>query len=85
MVADEGNKIWTQQCLKGSLVLTTSVNAAVAKRGSLAYDTSKAAANDLIRELAINMAPLVRVNVLATIIKGFSMFPRERVIGSLAK
>jgi NAD(P)-dependent dehydrogenase (short-subunit alcohol dehydrogenase family) len=30
--------------LKGSLVLTTSVNAAVARHGSVAYDTSKAAA-----------------------------------------
>ncbi|MDD7985289.1 bifunctional rhamnulose-1-phosphate aldolase/short-chain dehydrogenase [Lentisphaera marina] len=87
MVADEGNKIWKQQGLKGSLVLTTSVNAAVAKRGSLAYDTSKAAANHLIRELAVDMAPLVRVNGLApaTVVKGSSMFPRERVIGSLAK
>ena len=87
MVADEGNKVWKQQGLKGSLVLTTSVNAAVAKRGSLAYDTSKAAANHLIRELAVDMAPLVRVNGLApaTVVKGSSMFPRDRVIGSLAK
>ena len=87
IVADEGNKIWKQQGLKGSLVLTTSVNAAVAKRGSFAYDTSKAAANHLVRELAVDMAPLVRVNGLApaTVVKGSSMFPRERVIGSLAK
>ncbi|WDE97285.1 bifunctional rhamnulose-1-phosphate aldolase/short-chain dehydrogenase [Lentisphaera profundi] len=87
IVADEGNKIWKQQGLKGSLVLTTSVNAAVAKRGSFAYDTSKAAANHLVRELAVDMAPLVRVNGLApaTVVKGSSMFPRDRVIGSLAK
>lgn len=44
------------------MVLTTSVNGVVSKRGSLAYDTSKAAANHLIRELAIDLMPLVRVN-----------------------
>ena len=87
LVADEAGKIWQAQGLKGSLVLTTSVNAAVAKQGSLAYDTSKAAANHLVRELAIELAPLVRVNGLApaTVVEGSSMFPRERVISSLLK
>jgi rhamnulose-1-phosphate aldolase/alcohol dehydrogenase len=87
LVADEAKKIWQAQGLKGSLVLTTSVNGAVAKPGSLAYDTSKAAANHLVRELAIELAPLVRVNGLApaTVVEGSSMFPRERVISSLAK
>lgn len=87
LVADESNRIWQAQGLKGSLVLTTSVNAAVAKRGSLAYDTSKAAANHLVRELAMELAPLVRVNGLApaTVVEGSSMFPRERVISSLIK
>ena len=56
-------------------------------RGTIAYDTSKAAANHLTRELAIELAPLVRVNALApaTVVKGSSMFPRERVINSLRK
>ena len=87
IVADEARKIWQAQGLKGSLVLTTSVNAAVAKHGSVAYDTSKAAANHLVRELAIELAPLVRVNGLApaTVVEGSSMFPRERVISSLTK
>lgn len=87
IVADEARKIWQAQGLKGSLVLTTSVNAAVAKQGSVAYDTSKAAANHLVRELAIELAPLVRVNSLApaTVVEGSSMFPRERVISSLTK
>ncbi|MBV8779772.1 MAG: bifunctional rhamnulose-1-phosphate aldolase/short-chain dehydrogenase, partial [Phycisphaerae bacterium] len=87
LVADEAYKTWKEQGLKGSLVLTTSANAAVAKKGSLAYDTSKAAANHLIRELAIELAPLVRVNGVApaTVVQGSSMFPRDRVIGSLAK
>jgi rhamnulose-1-phosphate aldolase/alcohol dehydrogenase len=87
IVADEAKKIWQAQNLKGSLVLTTSVNAAVAKHGSLAYDTSKAAANHLVRELAIELSPLVRVNGLApaTVVEGSSMFPRQRVISSLLK
>ena len=87
LVADEAYKTWKEQGLKGSLVLTTSANAAVAKKGSLAYDTSKAAANHLVRELAIELSPLVRVNGVApaTVVQGSAMFPRDRVIGSLAK
>ena len=87
LVADEAKKIWQAQGLKSSLVITTSANAAVAKQGSFAYDTSKAAANHLVRELAIELSPLVRVNGLApaTVVEGSSMFPRERVISSLTK
>lgn len=87
IVGTEANKIWQSQGLKGSLVLTTSVNAAVAKKGSLAYDTSKAAANHLVRELAVELSPLVNVNGLApaTVVKGSTMFPRDRVIASLSK
>jgi len=86
-VADEAFKTWKEQGLKGNLVLTTSANAAVAKKGSLAYDTSKAAANHLVRELAMELSPLVRVNAVApaTVVQGSAMFPRDRVIGSLAK
>ena len=87
IVAEEAARIWKEQQLDGSLVLTTSVNAAVAKKGSFAYDTSKAAANHLVRELAIALAPNVRVNGLApaTVVGGSSMFPRDRVIASLTK
>jgi len=87
LVADEAKKIWQAQELKTSLVITTSANGAVAKPGSVAYDTSKAAANHMVRELAIELAPLVRVNGLApaTVVEGSSMFPRERVISSLSK
>jgi rhamnulose-1-phosphate aldolase/alcohol dehydrogenase len=87
LVADEAAKTWKVQGLRGNLVLTTSANAVVAKKGSLAYDTSKAAANHLVRELAIELAPLVRVNGVApaTVVQGSAMFPRDRVIGSLAK
>jgi rhamnulose-1-phosphate aldolase/alcohol dehydrogenase len=87
IVADEANKIFKQQGLPGNVVLTTSANAVVAKKGSLAYDASKAAANHLVRELAIEMSPLVRVNAVApaTVVKGSTMFPRDRVIASLTK
>ena len=87
LVGDEAFKTWKEQGLKGQLVLTTSANAAVAKKGSVAYDVSKAAGNHLVRELAIELAPLVRVNGVApaTVVQGSAMFPRDRVIGSLAK
>jgi rhamnulose-1-phosphate aldolase/alcohol dehydrogenase len=87
IVADEAAKTWSEQGLRGNLVLTTSANAVVAKKGSVAYDTSKAAANHLTRELAIELAPLVRVNAVApaTVVQGSAMFPRDRVIASLAK
>jgi rhamnulose-1-phosphate aldolase/alcohol dehydrogenase len=87
LVADEAARIWREQGLGASLVLTTSANAVVAKKGSLAYDASKAAVSHLVRELAVELAPLVRVNAVApaTVVQGSSMFPRDRVIGSLAK
>jgi len=87
LVADEARTIWEAQQLPGSLVITTSVNGMVAKKGSVAYDTSKAAANHLVRELAIELAPLVRVNGVApaTVVAGSAMFPRDRVISSLTK
>jgi rhamnulose-1-phosphate aldolase/alcohol dehydrogenase len=87
IVANEAATVWHSQNLPGSLVITTSVNAAVAKRGSLAYDTSKSAANHLVRELSVELAPLIRVNGVApaTVVEGSSMFPRDRVIASLTK
>ncbi len=87
IVADEANKVFQKQGLPGNIVVTTSANAVVAKKGSLAYDTSKAAANHLVRELAVEMAPLVRVNAVApaTVVKGSTMFPHDRVIASLTK
>ncbi len=87
IVADEAKRNWLEQGLPGSLVLTTSANAVVAKKGSIAYDTSKAAANHLVGELAVELAPLVRVNGVApaTVVQGSAMFPRDRVIASLAK
>ena len=87
IVADEAQAVFRRQGLPATIVLTTSANAVVAKKGSLAYDASKAAANHLVRELAIELAPLVRVNAVApaTVVKGSTMFPRDRVIASLTK
>lgn len=87
IVASEAERVWKAQELSGSMVVTTSVNGVVPKKGSIAYDTSKAAANHLVRELAVTLAPHVRVNAVApaSVVAGSSMFPRERVIASLAK
>lgn len=87
VVAKAAAKLWEEQNLDGSFVLTTSVNGMVAKKGSLAYDASKAAANHIVRELAITLASNVRVNGVApaAVVEGSAMFPRERVLASLAK
>ena len=87
LLTDEARDLFTDQGIDGSIVLTSSANAVVAKRGSEAYDVSKAALSHLVRELAISMSPLVRVNGIspATVVKGSTMFPRDRVIASLTK
>jgi rhamnose utilization protein RhaD (predicted bifunctional aldolase and dehydrogenase)/NAD(P)-dependent dehydrogenase (short-subunit alcohol dehydrogenase family) len=87
LLADEAARIFREQDMDASLVLTSSANAVVAKRGSEAYDVSKAALSHLVRELAISLSPKVRVNAIspATVIKGSTMFPRDRVIASLKK
>jgi rhamnose utilization protein RhaD (predicted bifunctional aldolase and dehydrogenase)/NAD(P)-dependent dehydrogenase (short-subunit alcohol dehydrogenase family) len=75
------------QNLPGAIVLTSSANAVVPKKGSEAYDTSKAALSHLIRELAVRFGPAARVNGIApaTVVAGSAMFPRDRVIQSLQK
>jgi len=86
-LADEAARILRDQDLEACIVLTSSANAVVAKRGSEAYDVSKAAVSHLIRELAISLAPKIRVNGVspATVVSGSAMFPRDRVIASLHK
>ncbi|MGB6220263.1 bifunctional rhamnulose-1-phosphate aldolase/short-chain dehydrogenase [Haloferula sp.] len=73
--------------MKSAVVITTSVNGVVSKKGSVAYDSSKAATNHVVRELAVELAPYARVNAVApaTVVKGSLMFPRDRVMASLSK
>ncbi len=87
LLADEAHRFLKDQQLPAALVLTSSANAVVPKRGSEAYDVSKAALSHLVRELSISLAPHVRVNGIspATVVKGSTMFPRDRVIASLGK
>jgi rhamnose utilization protein RhaD (predicted bifunctional aldolase and dehydrogenase)/NAD(P)-dependent dehydrogenase (short-subunit alcohol dehydrogenase family) len=87
LLADEADKVFQVQGIGTSIVLTSSANAVVAKRGSEAYDVSKAAVSHLIRELAVTLSPRVRVNGIspATVVKGSTMFPRDRVKASLKK
>jgi NAD(P)-dependent dehydrogenase (short-subunit alcohol dehydrogenase family) len=87
LLAQQTEWIFRDQQLPAAMVLTGSANAVVSKRGSEAYDTSKSAVNHLIRELAIGLAPLVRVNGIApaTVVSGSTMFPRDRVMQSLQK
>src|SRR5207237_4151372 len=85
LLAEEAGRVLRAQNLPGAMVLTSSANAIVPKSGSEAYDVSKAAVNHLIRELAVRLGPLARVNGIApaTVVAGSSMFPRDRVIASL--
>ena len=86
-LAVQAGKILAEQNLPASIVLTSSANAVVPKHGSEAYDVSKSAVSHLIRELAVALGPLVRVNGIspATVISGSAMFSRDRVIVALKK
>jgi rhamnose utilization protein RhaD (predicted bifunctional aldolase and dehydrogenase)/NAD(P)-dependent dehydrogenase (short-subunit alcohol dehydrogenase family) len=87
LLAQQTEWVFKDQRLPAAMVLTSSANAVVPKKGSEAYDISKTALNHLIRELAIGLAPHVRVNGIApaTVVAGSNMFPRDRVIQSLEK
>ncbi|HKT25943.1 MAG TPA: bifunctional rhamnulose-1-phosphate aldolase/short-chain dehydrogenase [Terriglobales bacterium] len=87
LLARAAESTFKDQKLSAALVLTSSANAVVPKKGSEAYDVSKAALNHLIRELAIGLGPHVRVNGIApaTVVAGSTMFPRDRVMQSLRK
>jgi len=87
LLADEAAGLFDAQGTPAAIVLTSSANAVVPKKGSEAYDVSKSAVNHLVRELAIRLAPHVRVNAIApaTVVSGSTMFPRDRVQSSLTK
>jgi rhamnose utilization protein RhaD (predicted bifunctional aldolase and dehydrogenase)/NAD(P)-dependent dehydrogenase (short-subunit alcohol dehydrogenase family) len=86
-LTDEAARVLRDQDLEACIVLTSSANAVVSKRGSEAYDVSKAALNHLVRELAVSLAPKIRVNGVspASVVTGSTMFGRDRVIASLQK
>jgi NAD(P)-dependent dehydrogenase (short-subunit alcohol dehydrogenase family) len=87
LLAKQAEWVFADQKLPATIVLTSSANALVSKKGTEAYDTSKTALNHLVRELAIGLAPTVRVNAIApaTVVAGSTMFPRDRVMHSLQK
>ena len=87
LLAEQTEWVFKDQNLQAAMVLTSSANAIVPKTGTEAYDTSKTALNHLIRELAVGLSPLVRVNGIApaTVVAGSTMFPRDRVMHSLRK
>ena len=87
LLADEAGPIFEEQGLHGNIVFTSSAYAVVPKRGHEAYDVSKAALSHLIRELAVSMAPNVRVNGIspATVVKGSGRWDRERLKETLKK
>jgi NAD(P)-dependent dehydrogenase (short-subunit alcohol dehydrogenase family) len=87
LLAQAAEPVFNDQKLPGAVVLTSSANALVPKKGTEAYDTSKCALNHLIRELALSLGPGIRVNGVApaTVVAGSMMFPRERVVHSLRK
>ena len=87
LLARQTEWVFKDQNLPATMVLTSSANAVVPKKGSEAYDTSKTALNHLIHELAIKLSPHVRVNGIApaTVVAGSTMFPRDRVMQSLEK
>ena len=65
LLADEAAAVLQAQGTPAAIVLTSSANAVVPKKGSEAYDVSKSAVSHLVRELAIRLAPAVRVNGIA--------------------
>ena len=87
LLARQTDWVFKDQNLPAAMVLTSSANAVVPKKGSEAYDVSKAALNHLVRELAVKLSPHVRVNGIApaTVVAGSTMFPRDRVVQSLQK
>jgi NAD(P)-dependent dehydrogenase (short-subunit alcohol dehydrogenase family) len=87
LLADEVAPVFAAQQTPAAIVLTSSANAVVAKQGSESYDVSKAALSHLVREMAVRLAPTVRVNAIApaTVVAGSTMFPRNRVQSSLTK
>jgi NAD(P)-dependent dehydrogenase (short-subunit alcohol dehydrogenase family) len=75
LVADEARKVWQAQGLTGSMVLTTSVNGMVAKKGSLAYDSSKGRPTTSCENWPLSwLADSGQRRSTGTVVSGSSMF-----------
>ncbi len=88
IVADEAYKIFKQAGPDAATSCSRRAPTQSSRRRAASL-TTRARRRRIIcvRELAIEMSPLVRVNAVApaTVVKGSTMFPRDRVIASLTK
>ena len=84
-LADEAARIFTEQTLHGNIVFVTSPNAVIPAKASRAYGASKAALAHLVRDMAVRLAPNIRVNAIspAPVVKGSGMFTLEVVKDAL--
>ncbi len=75
------------QKARGSIVNVASIHTRLTKKHFSLYAATKGALVAMTQALAVELAPLVRVNGLApaTVVDGSTMFPRDRVISSLVK
>jgi rhamnose utilization protein RhaD (predicted bifunctional aldolase and dehydrogenase)/NAD(P)-dependent dehydrogenase (short-subunit alcohol dehydrogenase family) len=87
LLVDEVAKVFAWQGTAASIVLTASANAVIAHTGSEAYDVSKAGVSHLVRELAVRLAPMVRVNAIApsAVVAGSSLYTRDHVVAALTR
>ncbi len=84
-LADEVARIFTDQTLHGNILFVSSPNAVIPGAASEAYAASKAALAHLVRDLAVKLAPNIRVNAIspAPVVKGSGMFTLDVVKDSL--
>lgn len=86
-LVDEAAAVFQAQQMPATVVLTTSASAVAPTKGSEAYDVSKTAVSHLVRELAVRLAPSVRVNGIApaTVVAGSTIYQRPRVTALLTQ
>src|SRR2546429_140812 len=88
-----GREVAQRLVKDGAQVVCVDLNAEAAKETAKAVEAKHgtgigvAGSGPLVRELAVELAPLVRVNGVApaTVVQGSAMFPRDRVVASLTK
>ena len=87
LLADEAAKLFAEQGLDGSIVLTSSANAVVPSAAAKPMTLAKPHSLTWCANSPYRSRPGVRVNAIspATVVKGSTMFPRDRVRASLTK